>query len=1241
MSRKLAAVIWPLFLLMAFFVSAGNRFERFTIDQGLSQNTVTSVLQDSQGFLWVGTQNGLNRYDGYKFRTFYYDAENINSLSSSYVFALIEDRNGHIWIGTLGGGLNRFDPVTEKFERFKHKENGPGDQVSALFQSNDGSILIGTFRQGLSVYNHKADTFETFVYDANNPNSLSNNNVWEITQDSKGRIWVATATGLNLFNPTTKQFTRYVHSPEQANSLSDSRVMSLYPDKLGNLWVGTSGGGVNYFEPDTGHFTRYRHDKDDPSSLSNDLVRTVLVDNDDNVWVGTDQGLNRFIAETGGFEHFKHDKEDKHSIPGNVIQTLTMSNDNLLWVGNYATGLAKYNPIEEQFVHIKHQAKVAGSLPGNDVWGLAQGKDGTVWVAMDGTGLASFDQQTKAFTRYRHDPDDPLSISSDRVYAVIFDGQGRLWTANYDGGANRFDATTKTFKRYLNNPNEPNSLSTDVGLCLFVDNQQQLWIGTYGGLNRYNPDTDNFTRFLHDPNNANSLSNSAILTVTGDQQDNLWVGTYGGGLNRIDSEMQFTRYRHDANNPDSLSHDMVNTLLPEKNGNLWVGTFGGGLNLLDIKSGKFTRYGIKEGLNSLAIYSLVYDKAGKLWIATAKGMSVFDDATGQFINYNEQDGIIKGGFNHESVVVSADGEMWFGGAQGINRFYPDKIKRPQFDMPVSLTQLRVSNKVVEVGAKNHHGKPYLTQAINYIPAISLGYLDGLFAFEFAALGFADPTSTQYAYMLENWDNSWINTTFDNRLATYTNIPPGDYTLKVKARGPDADWGSQVAKLQITITPAPWKTWWAYSVYLLVISLIIGSFMWQRHQKFRQVRASQRRLSLALWSSGNELWDWNKKTNRVLHSGYIHTAEGTNHIELFDVQKLKSQVHEDDFEQVWQGLISHINNRTEFIDVTYRVRDGKDNWRWVRNRAKAVERGEDGKALRIIGTIDDIQELKQTQSDLLVLNQELENRVAERTAELSQAFESLKTTQKELVESEKLAALGGLVVGIAHELNTPLGITVTAATEIERSINRVCAQKNQQTLTKAKFDQFEQSAKEGMTLLLNNLHRTDRLIQDFKALAFETHSETGKPFDVLSLLESLRELKQQHFAQHHIDMQVECEQNVTLVSHVDAVKMVIEQLINNSITHAFEAVAAPRVSIRVFELNNQIKLQYSDNGKGLSIDALGRIFEPFYTTKRGSECTGLGMLIVHNLVVHKLSGSIGCESEPGLGLTVTITLPQSL
>jgi len=684
-------------------------------------------------------------------------------------------------------------------------------------------------------------------------------------------------------------------------------------------------------------------------------------------------------------------------------------------------------------------------------------------------------------------------------------------------------------------------------------------------------------------------------------------------------------------------------IIEDKQNMLWISTYGGGLNRLDLSTDKFTRFGKKQGLASSSLYGLLVDNHDKIWMSTNKGLSVLDPVTLKINNYDEKDGLQSNEFNSGAFYKNNKGELYFGGMNGLNRFNPENIERKPLDMPVIFTNMHIDNIPVSIGVVEDNDVFELEKSITKTQTLTLSYLERLFSFDFTALDFTNPERNTYAYKLEGWDKNWIKTDYKNRRATYTNIPAGTYTLKVKARGLDSDWGTMQANIVINITPAPWKTWWAYLLYFFIIITILGSFIYQRALKFRAIRQREERLSLALWASGNELWDWNVPESTMFRSNKLNTLFTEESLEHFDYNTLNKRVHKDDIEELITTFKCHVNNESDFIEATYRLKAPTGDWRWIRNRAKAVVRDNEGNAIRILGTIQDVHQLKQAQDDLRHLNDELEKRVASRTAKLTQAFQDLKKAQTQLVEAEKMASLGGLVTGIAHELNTPLGIATTAASLLEYEINELCQLKNLKKLTKSAIDRFEDVSTEGISLLTKNLNRANNLVQDFKQLAVEQSAESTQNFNIHQLLDVALNIMKEPLVSKMITTTLVCDKALTMNSYPNALTEVIQQLIKNSILHAFEQYGdyQAQININVRKNDFDVIIEYSDNGIGIDEEQLVNVFEPFYTTKRGTECTGLGMHIVYNSIVHQLSGSITCASQANKGLKITLTIPADI
>ncbi len=1114
-------------LLIAWACTAATpaRFDKLTIKQGLSQNTVLCMLQDPQGFLWLGTQDGLNRYDGHEFKTFFHQPDNPASLSDDYILSLSQGRDGSIWVGTFQGGLNRFDPQTEQFRAWHHDPNNPNspsaNRISDVLEASDGSVWLATWGGGVNRFWPEQNRFKRYMPHPDIPNSLPHHLAWAIVEDKDQQIWISTyGGGLAKYNASSDDFSVYRHQPDDPDSLSGDLLWDLLVTQDNTLWIGTEDAGLNRFDPSTGHFIHYRYDQDDDSSLSNNIARTLMEDNQGHIWVGSYHGLNRLSVASGLFERFISDPLDLSSISGNIIYSLYQTRDNIIWVGAYAAGINKYNPALPRFGHIKRDANAPGSLSANAIWAITQDSHGTLWIGTDGGGLNRFDKSSGHYTVYRHQRDNPNSLMSDRIWSLQEDSFGYLWIGNFGAGVSKLHLATGQITHYPPSQQDPLALSNGRVMSMFEDSKGNLWLGTYIGLNRYLRNSDAFSRYVFDPKDPQSLSNDAILSINEDRAGYLWIGTYGGGLNKLDpNTMKFTRYQHDPADPNSLANNSVMATYQDEQGDIWVATYGGGLNKLNPQTDQFSLYDQAQGLVSTSLYAVLPDGHGNLWVSTNKGLSMFDKRTERFINFGPQDGLQSDEFNAGAYFKSPDGELYFGGINGYNHFYGENIARPVKNMPLVFTGLHLFNQPVSVQSQNHNKRPYLHQAVNFAQHIELSYRDSLFSFEFAALDFSAPKSHQFAYQLENFDQQWILTDHKLRRATYTNIPAGQYTLKVKVKNNGSDWSQNMAKIAITIHPPPWRTWWAYGGYVLILLLIAGSFAWQRYQKY--------------------------------------------------------------------VAVSRANN--------------------------ALEK----------------------------LNQELELRVQNRTAKLSDAFEQLKQAQEQLVESEKLAGLGSLVVGISHELNTPLGIATTAYTHIEHLVDKLCAAKNQNTLTRNAMDQFESKTNEGLTLLGKNLQRLNALVQQFKALALEQSDEPKYHIKLCRYLHDLLQSHAQTLKHKSVVVSVQCDSELTIYSCRSALTQVLEQFLQNSLLHGFERRQNGEITIAVFEEGDNISLCYSDNGRGLSDEALHQIFDPFYTTKRGSECTGLGMLIAYNLIVHRLNGSVSCASKPKQGLTIEIKLPKAI
>jgi ligand-binding sensor domain-containing protein len=827
LASRIVRIVWAAAGLIGFFSASAAAqhsnvvFERLSLDQGLSQSIVECIIQDSRGFMWFATQDGLNKYDGYKFTVLRQDPHDVNSLSHDNILALCEDHLGFIWVGTFNAGLNRYDPRTGRFTRFRSDRENPktlsDDYVRSIYEDRDGRLWVATGR-GLSSYDRESDTFTRYLSDPADPKTLSNNTVWRIAEDRSGFIWVGTDDGLNRLDPRTGEFTRFRNRRSDATSIGNNRIRSLLTDRRGMLWVGTEG-GLDMLDPAAGAcVARYRHEVGDPQSLSSDSVYSLLADTDTTLWIGTNGGgLDLLDRTTGRFTSFRNDPFNPLSLSYNEIYALCKDRSGVLWIGTWGGGLDKVNTKRKGFLAYKRDPNNSNTLSHDIVWSILEEEPGILWIGTHGGGLNRLDRRTNRYTVYRHDPANPASLSNDYVRFVIKDrSKPILWIGTDGGGVDRFDPRAGAFRTYRNVPGNANSLSQDQVRWLYQDSRGIVWVGTNGGgLNRFDPTAETFRRYRHDPTDSTSLSNDYVRTVYEDRSGVYWVGTQGGGLNRFDPATgKFSVIKADANKPDGISSDFMMDTYESRDGVMWVATWSGGLDRFDRERGTFKTYTTANGLASNAIYGMLEDEDGNLWLSTNNGLSRFNPKTETFKNYNVQDGLQSREFNAGAFSQSPSGEMFFGGINGFNAFYPAKIRDNPYVPPIVITSFTNLNQT------------YSFERIDPHRPLKLSHEDYFFSFEFAALDYTAPAKNLYAYRMDGLDRDWVYTDAGKRYASYTTLPAGKYVFRVKGTNSDGVWNEQATALKIVVLPPFWATWW-FRTAIVIFLLGLALFFYRR------------------------------------------------------------------------------------------------------------------------------------------------------------------------------------------------------------------------------------------------------------------------------------------------------------------------------------------------------------------------------------------------------------------------------
>jgi signal transduction histidine kinase/ligand-binding sensor domain-containing protein len=833
------------------------RFEHLTSEDGLASNRVTSVIRDRKGFMWFGTFDGLNRYDGYEIEVYRHDPGDENSLSANFVVALHEDRDGFLWVGTNGGGLNRYDPRTEQFTHYRHEPANPhtlsNDSVMALYLDREGILWIGTDGGGLNRYDPSTESFTRYSQDPNDPFSLSHNVVWAILEDERGTLWVGTdGGGLNRFDRETERFSAYRHDPDKPDSLRDDSVLALAEGLDGSLWVGTRRSGLARFDLKTERFIHYQHDPEDPFSLSHNNILDLHATQSGILWIGTGGGgLNRFDIQAERFSWYLSDPNNPYSLSHNQIKKVYTDSSGLLWLATVGGGVDLVDLERKPFTHYHSKPGDPNSVSSNDVTGLYEDRAGVLWLGTSSGGLNRLDRQTTQYTHYMHDPNDPQSLSDNTVRAIVEDGDGMLWLATR-GGLNRFDPKTEQFTVYHASPDDPSSLLHDSVWNVDLDSQGMLWIGTSLGLNKLDPRSGQFlVAYRYDPDDSHSLSGTTVTVIHEDQAGTLWFGTLGDGLNRFDRETEhFTQYKHDPADSQSLGDNTVWTIHEDSEGVLWIGT-SAGLDRFDPNEGQFVHYGEDDGLPRGGVMSILEADASlsrqagsNLWLGTSSGLYKLNPRTEALRRYDVGDGLQGNEFWWGSAVKSTSGELFFGGGNGVTAFYPDQIQDNPHVPQVVLTDFRLANKPVEIAEDSA-----LQQAIAETEHLTLTHEERVISFEFAALDYRSPGKNRYRYMLEGFDEDWTEVGSDRRFVTYTNLDPGEYTFRVLGSNSDGIWNEEGASLGLTITPPWWQTPWAMGILLVfVVAGMYGAYRW----RVRNLEARSRELEIQVTQRTQQL-----------------------------------------------------------------------------------------------------------------------------------------------------------------------------------------------------------------------------------------------------------------------------------------------------------------------------------------------------------------------------------------------------
>jgi len=822
------------YMVISFFCFAGivhlyaqnqySRFDHLRMDNGMSSDRIWCILRDSKDFLWISSDVGLDKYDSYKVKK-YRHAENIpGSISSNFILCIYEDRQKRLWYGTLNG-LNLYDPAKDNFKVFN---NNPGDKssinsnhVNSILEDNNGILWIITDGNCLNKWVPETQTFIRYEYESKQ-DDLYPRPSRMIENDSKGNIWtVSLGRGIYRFEAGSGKFTKF---DDPSIDFGSNCHKSLYVDNQDKIWITTDGNGFFSYDPMTNKFEQFGSEGDGKGT-NGKIIIDVMPEDADHLLLAVDQGgINRFNKVTKRFEYIMYNETNDYGLSNNGIWCFHKDREEILWIGTSGGGINYINIKKNKFKTFKHNGSNQNSLSFNITGCLFEDDKGLIWIGTDGGGVDVYNPKTDNFTKFKHIPTNPNSISGNVIRTIAEDKDNDMWIGTWDAGLNRYDRKTGRFFRYLPEKDNPSSISGRTIWNLIVDKNDIVWLANYTvGIDLLDKRKGVIKRFRSNPEDTNAISSNQGYLFYEDYEKNMWICTQNG-LNLYDS-------KNNAFKVFYFPEKEIRSFCRDNLGNLWVGTNSKGVFYCKPNGNIIKNYTVGSGLPSDIIQAIIEDNSGFIWFSTTTGISRFNPKTQKFRNYTEEDGLQGNQFFQQSFLKTRSGEIYFGGYNGFNSFYPDSLKDNDFIPPVYITDFQIFNKEVPVGVD---GSQFQT-TISETKEVKLNWRQSVFSFSFAAINYTNSGKNQYAYKLEGLEKDWNYTDASRRYVTYTNLNPGKYTFRVKASNNDAVWNEKGTSVKIIILPPWWKTWWFSIIVLstliiLVISIIRSRFRNLKNQK---------------------------------------------------------------------------------------------------------------------------------------------------------------------------------------------------------------------------------------------------------------------------------------------------------------------------------------------------------------------------------------------------------------------------
>jgi signal transduction histidine kinase/ligand-binding sensor domain-containing protein len=877
------------------------RFKRITINEGLSLSSVYCIYQDSKGFMWFGTEDGLNKYDGQSITVYGATTDQHYILANKWIEEIYEDKTGMIWLGSRGG-LTKYNPRKGVFTTLHYNPESPStlsnDTVTAIATDLQNEVWVGTF-QGLNRVDRITNEVERIIPKEKGLEGLTSR-ITGFLQDDAGTFWIASYRGLYSYDTKSGLFfqetaggmidahTR-IHAMCHRNDaiwigsdnglikldLSGARqhlrfsprfakpdavISGLLVDRLDQVWMQTDD-GLYCFNPGNKRLKKVISPGGTTHSLALNPVEPLIEDGEGFIWHGTfGNGVFKIDPATLSFDHYLHNPADPQSLSENSINCVFEDRSGAIWFGTFGAGISILDPLSNRFTLFKSNPFNPNSLISSFVWTVFETSDRTLWFGTNAHGISVYDPDRKVFTHYDHDPSDPYSLSNTSVRKIYQDSRGRIWVGTDGGGLNLFRPGDRSFIHYYHDPDDPSSISDNSVRAIYEDRHGNLWVGTMNGLNLFDPEAGTFKHYIHDPGDPASLPNDFIYSaIYQDHGNNLWIGTYGGGLCKMDpSTGTCITYANDPEDPTTISDNIVFSIYEDDMGRFWIGT-NSGLNMFYPATGSFRRFGVGEGLANEVIYGILPDDENNIWMSSNLGIMRFDLETFEVKNFDMNDGLQSNEFNGGAYHRGHDGKLYFGGVYGLNVIDPAEIMPVKDVAEVTLTKLEVMGKEVRIAGVEleedfeenpdqvleYEGDYYVSENVTYMEEIILDYPHRFFSIEFSALNSLQSGKLTYSYIMQNLETEWNNAGARNYVS-YANMKAGTYLLKVVAVNSDGYRSDPPLQLQITITPPLWMSWWFIILEILVavtVAVMIYVFLLKSRTN-RLLKYQNQQISIA-------------------------------------------------------------------------------------------------------------------------------------------------------------------------------------------------------------------------------------------------------------------------------------------------------------------------------------------------------------------------------------------------------------